>query len=454
MAADKALIAGAATVAGAKAKVDYATTKAFTELGEDILENSQKVQADMKEAQNELNDLYDKDLSEIRTNAYTLDTDVATSMFGTPDVVGTVDAPSTAANEELDKVGARGFDFYDASKKGDIAKKRKEAQMMVSITNAELDKLNESKKIINDGFEKSQFTEIKHESYIIYDQYLKEKTKWVKGEETGKSDRYGYELEDGTFVTRSEMDKHRQYYFQKDNSAEFANFLEDSTKRRFKSATTNAQAEIIFNDEKEKLNSDIDNLEKFVINRMGPNTTKDGLGVKLADETLFLLVEQDSKLPLNKSFKFGIDFENSNIEFYQGTNYLVNENILLKKLHLIHSGLIKLEVDIDFEQNIFIKIFDETFNIILEDSFTFTNNIVNFDSNFAEFQNKKLNFKLKDDLKQVKNFFEDDNLKMDREDKNINLEKFDNISRQLNTYPHTKMLKLEKNLKESFFFIN
>jgi hypothetical protein len=184
------------------------------------------------------------------------------------------------------------------------------------------------------------------------------------------------------------------------------------------------------------------------------NTTKDGLGVKLADETLFLLVEQDSKLPLNKSFKFGIDFENSNIEFYQGTNYLVNENILLKKLHLIHSGLIKLEVDIDFEQNIFIKIFDETFNIILEDSFTFTNNIVNFDSNFAEFQNKKLNFKLKDDLKQVKNFFEDDNLKMDREDKNINLEKFDNISRQLNTYPHTKMLKLEKNLKESFFFIN
>lgn len=285
MAADKALIAGAATVAGAKAKVDYATTKAFTELGEDIFENSQKVQADMKEAQNELNDLYDKDLSEIRTNAYTLDTDVATSMFGTPDVVGTVDAPSTAANEELDKVGARGFDFYDASKKGDIAKKRKEAQMMVSITNAELDKLNESKKIINDGFEKSQFTEIKHESYIIYDQYLKEKTKWVKGEETGKSDRYGYELEDGTFVTRSEMDKHRQYYFQKDNSAEFANFLEDSTKRRFKSATTNAQAEIIFNDEKEKLNSDIDNLEKFVINRMGPNTTKDGLKGRYTDNT-------------------------------------------------------------------------------------------------------------------------------------------------------------------------
>ena len=63
MAADKALIAGAAKVAGAQAKVDYATTKAFTDLGEDILENSQKVKADMEEAQNELNDLYDKDLS-------------------------------------------------------------------------------------------------------------------------------------------------------------------------------------------------------------------------------------------------------------------------------------------------------------------------------------------------------------------------------------------------------
>ena len=287
MAADKALIAGAAKVAGAKGKVDYATTKAFTDLGEDILENSQKVQADMEEAQNELNDLYDEDQSEIRTNAITLDTDVATSMFGTPDVVGVVEAPSTAATAELDRVGGRSFDYYDESKKGDISDKRKEAQIMVSITNGELGKMNESKKIINDGFEKSQFTEIKNESYIIYSQHLKGTTKWVKGEETGKSDRYGYELEDGTFVTRSDMDKHREYYFQKDNSAEFANFLEASTKRRFKTATTNEKAEIIFNDEKKTLNSDINNLEKFVINRMGPNTTKDGLKGQFTKKGVF-----------------------------------------------------------------------------------------------------------------------------------------------------------------------
>ena len=184
------------------------------------------------------------------------------------------------------------------------------------------------------------------------------------------------------------------------------------------------------------------------------NTTKDGLGVKLADETFFLLVEKDSKLPLKKSFKFGIDFDNNNIEIYQGTNYLVNENILLKKLHLLHSGLIKLEINIDFEHNIFLQIFDDNFNIILEDAFKYSNNVVNFNSDFVEYQNKKLNFKLKEDLKQVKNFFEDDNLKMDIDEKKINLEKFDNISKELNTYPHTKMLKLEKKLKESFFFIN
>ena len=48
MAADKALIAGAAKVAGAQAKVDYATTKAFTDLGEDIEE---QVQLNLKNLQ-------------------------------------------------------------------------------------------------------------------------------------------------------------------------------------------------------------------------------------------------------------------------------------------------------------------------------------------------------------------------------------------------------------------
>lgn len=290
MAADKALIAGAAKVAGAKAKLDYATTKAFTELGEDILENSQKVQADMAEAQNELNDLYDEDQSEIRTNALTLDEDVNVSIFGTDETVKKMDDAATAATEELDRVGARSFDFYDESKKGKIFELRREAQKMSSITNSELDKLNESKKMINDGFEISQFTEIKNEKYIIYSQYLKGNAKWRSGEKTKKADRFGYEIEmNGTkrFVTRSEMDDARKYYFQKDNSAEFANFLEDSTARRFKSATTNAEAEIIFNDEKKTLDSDIDNLEKFVINRMGPNTTKDGLKNRLTKKGVF-----------------------------------------------------------------------------------------------------------------------------------------------------------------------
>ena len=64
------------------------------------------------------------------------------------------------------------------------------------------------------------------------------------------------------------------------------------------------------------------------------------------------------------------------------------------KLHLLHLGLIKLEINIDFEHNIFLQIFDENFNIILEDAFKFSNNIVNFNSDFVEYQNKKLNFKL------------------------------------------------------------
>lgn len=48
MAADKALIAGAAKVAGAQAKLDYATTKAFTDLGEDM---ESQIQLNLKNLQ-------------------------------------------------------------------------------------------------------------------------------------------------------------------------------------------------------------------------------------------------------------------------------------------------------------------------------------------------------------------------------------------------------------------
>jgi len=273
MAADKALIAGAAKVAGAKAKLDNATLDAFTDLGEDVMKGAESILATMKENQEAYDEEYNSDVGEIRTNALTLDEDVNVSMFGTDETVKKMDDASTAATDELNKVGATNFDFYDASKKGKIFELRKEAQKMSSITNSELDKLNESKKMINDGFKKSQFVEQGNENYMIFDAYLKGNAKWRSGEETKKADRFGYEIEmNGTkrFVTRSEMDEARKYYFQKDNSAEVVDFINNSTKRKFKTATNNAQANIIFKQEKEALLSNMDNLEKLVISQ-SPN---------------------------------------------------------------------------------------------------------------------------------------------------------------------------------------
>ena len=80
MAADKALIAGAAKVAGAQAKVDYATTKAFTDLGEDIEE---QVQLNLKNLQ-EQQEANDKAQGEQYASVETNTPDVPEGLVGSP----------------------------------------------------------------------------------------------------------------------------------------------------------------------------------------------------------------------------------------------------------------------------------------------------------------------------------------------------------------------------------
>ena len=83
MAADKALIAGAAKVAGAKAKLDNATLDAFTDLGDDIMKGAESILANIQAEEKARTEEYEKDQNDVTSGGVVIpDSLKCTKYFG------------------------------------------------------------------------------------------------------------------------------------------------------------------------------------------------------------------------------------------------------------------------------------------------------------------------------------------------------------------------------------
>jgi len=278
MAADKALIAGAAKVAGAKANLDYATTKAFTELGDDIMKGAESILANIQAEEKARTEEYKKDQSSITDGGIVIpDSLKGTKYFG-PEGIGMIEDPSNLAAQALNN-NPQNFDYNEAIKDGKIQESFMDANKYINFTSSELKKLNADKEAFSKDFKISPLVDTNDEKYQMFLAHVKDEAKWgsfVSGasKKRGRKtiDSFGYKaVINGKEVvyTPAQMEEARKYYFQKDDTGDVTSFIEDSTKRKFKTATNNAQANAIFEDEKKKLFANKENLEKLVINTSG-----------------------------------------------------------------------------------------------------------------------------------------------------------------------------------------
>jgi len=278
MAADKALIAGAAKVAGAQAKVDYATTKAFTELGDDIMKGTESILADMQAKDKARTDEYNKDQKDVDNGQIIINDSLKGTKYFGNEGIGMIEDPSNLATEALNN-NPQNFDYNEAIKDGKIQESFNDANKYVNVASSELEKLNSDRVALSKNFKISPLVDTNDEKYQMFLAHTKDQAKWgsfVSGvaKKAGRKtvDAFGYKaVINGKEVvyTPAQMDEAREYYFQKDDSGDVVNFIDNSTKRRFKTATDNAKANAIFEDEKKKLFANKENLEKLVVNTSG-----------------------------------------------------------------------------------------------------------------------------------------------------------------------------------------
>ena len=284
MAADKALIAGAAKVAGAKANLDYATTKGLTDAADEIVKASESILTKMQETQDAYTKLYEADVDDINKNQYNTDKLVG-GLFMNEHGLKVIQEPTGLAMDELKKQGAQTFDFTEALKGGILQEAHQNSQKYVNIANGENDKLNEDKKIFNKNYKKSPLVEISDERYKMFMALHKGEANWGPFTEPilGKSgegklrgrnnaDKFKYKVNiDGkdVYYTTAQMDEARRYVFQRNDSQSIRDVIEDSSERQFKTAANNKQANGILDKEKESLFKDKERLEKLATNLSG-----------------------------------------------------------------------------------------------------------------------------------------------------------------------------------------
>ena len=289
MAADKALIAGAAKVAGAKAKLDYATTKAFTELGDDIMKGTESILADMQAKDKARTDEYNKDQKDVNNGQIIINDSLKGTKYFGNEGMGMIEDPSNLATQALNN-NPQNFDYNEAIKDGKIQESFNDANKYVNVASSELEKLNSDRVALSKNFKISPLVDTDDEKYQMFLAHTKDQAEWgsfVSGvaKKAGRKtvDAFGYKaVINGKEVvyTPAQMDEAREYYFQKDDSGDVVDFIDNSTKRRFKTATNNAKANAIFEDEKKKLFANKENLEKLVVNTSGLSmqTLKDKYG--------------------------------------------------------------------------------------------------------------------------------------------------------------------------------
>ena len=245
MAADKALIAGAAKVAGAKANLDYAVTKAATELGGDIEE---AIQLNLKNLQ-ETQAANDKAQAEQYTSIETNTPDVPEGLVGGP-----MEAVIRSDEKDYTTYGfgkATGFQVGDEAVLNDpvLKEKRKNLETTIAVSNRENDYIIESRAAYLKN-SKGRHIDPTSDNSILTTSIYNGEYEWGKNTKTGKME-YTISGEQYTIAeARAAMDE----VSSPDISKSIFTSAQNNTKNAFKGATNNAQAEQTINDFKRNLN--------------------------------------------------------------------------------------------------------------------------------------------------------------------------------------------------------
>ena len=295
MAADKALIAGAAKVAGAKAKLDTATLDAFTDLGEEIGQHAENVLADMQEKENARNEAITEGLSTINSQSIKPPNNHVGTLYDTPLTQEIYNKPVGTLTSVLN---IQGTNFnYDAqtTQNKDVMDQQKAAQTMTNVVTSEIEKRNGYLATVQDaGFKYSPFHDIESEEGKAAQAYLDGTAKWEPKEPGGDPNSYGYKVGD-KFYTTSQMQKIVGNATAPDNSKEVFDFLDNSSKRSFKTATNNKEANVIGARIKSEILANENTLNNFLVHRAGGmslQTLKGQPGFKAEDEIDRFINEQ------------------------------------------------------------------------------------------------------------------------------------------------------------------
>ncbi len=247
MAADKALIAGAAKVAGAKANLDYSITKAATELGSDIEEVIQLNLKNLQETDKANTDFQNEQYASVASSVPNTDDLNDTPFSGV--VQTTVDSYVSQGNAfaAIARAGGQTFDhrvLNDPILKG----KRKDMGTAIAAANHENDYITESRKNYLKNSKGRHIDPTSGDSILATSIYNSE-FEWKKNEETGK---YVYIVNSKEYSiadARAAMDK----VSSPDISKSIFTSAQNNTKNAFKGATNNAQAEQTIKDFKRNL---------------------------------------------------------------------------------------------------------------------------------------------------------------------------------------------------------
>mgnify|MGYP003110660482 FL=1 len=269
MAADKALIAGAAKVAGAKAKLDNATLDAFTDLGEDIGQAAENILADMQEKENARNEAIDEGLSTINSQSIKLPNDHVGQIYDTPPVQEFYKKPVNTLTGILNVQGAN-FNYDTVTMQNqDVIDQQKAAQTMQNIVTSEIEKRNGYlAQVQTAGFKYNPLYNTESEEGKAVQAYLDGTVKWEPKETGGDPNSFGYKVGD-KFYTTAQMQKMLGNATAPDNSKEVFDFLDNSSKRSFSTATNNQEADVIGARIKKEILANENTLNNFLVHRSG-----------------------------------------------------------------------------------------------------------------------------------------------------------------------------------------
>ena len=269
MAADKALIAGAAKVAGAKAKLDNATLDAFTDLGEEIGQHAENVLASMQENEEARDEAINEGLSTINSQSIKPPNDHVGTLYDTPSTQEIYNKPVGTLTNVLD---IQGTNFnYDAQtmQNQDVMDQQKDAQTMQNVVTSEMDKRNGYlAQVQTPGFNYNPLYDIESEDGKAAQAYLDGTAKWESKESGGKPNSFGYKVGDN-FYTTSQMEKIVGNATAPDISKNVFNSLDDSSKRSFSTASNNVEADEMGKRIANEILGDESTLNNFLVHRTG-----------------------------------------------------------------------------------------------------------------------------------------------------------------------------------------